>query len=125
MDIDAPGPSKSAKPTRTSTAGSVRVASSAPPSPTFSPIDLATVAPRPRIRARIRAIDPVVPTASLPIPLHPIDNPDELLLAIRNVRNTVSANVADINMRITSFSSEMNSALDLLEDKVRAARSRP
>ena len=53
-----------------------------------------------------------------------IDTSDELLLAIRQVCNTVQLTASDISARVAVFLAEVYGALDDLEDKVRAARSR-
>jgi len=121
MDIDPPVPSKAAKPAPGSTAGSsVRVASSST-SASISPVDFTSLTPRPRPRPRPRLITTSVDVASSS---SSIDDPDEILLAIRQVRNTAQSTAADINARVATFLTDVYGALDGLEDRVRASRSR-
>lgn len=120
MDIDDPVSSKAAKPASGSTAGSsVRVGSSTA-SAAISSVDFTSLTPRPRPHPRPR---PVAASMSISSSSSSVDNSDELLLVIRQVRNAVQSTAADINSQVAIFLADAYRALDDLEDKVRAARS--
>lgn len=117
MDIDNPVPSKAAKSTSGSTAGSsIRVGPSTS-SEGVSPVGFTSLTPRPRPR-------PVAASMSIASSSSSVDTSDELLLAIRHVRNTVQSTASDINTRVATFLGEVYGTLDDLEDKVLAARPR-
>jgi hypothetical protein len=95
MDIDDPVSSKVAKPASGFTAGSsVRVGSSTA-SAAISSVNFTSLTPRPRLHPRPR---PVAASMSISSSSSSVDNSDELLLAIRQVRNTVQSTAADINL---------------------------
>lgn len=114
MDVDNPGPSKAAKPTSGSTAGSSVRISSSTVSAAVRPVDFTSLTPRPR-RPR-----PIATSISVASSSSSVDNSDELLLAIRQVRDTVQATASDITTRVATFLTESYLALNVLEDRVRA-----
>jgi len=100
-----------------STAGSSIRISTSTSSEGLSPVDFTSLTPRPRPRAMAAPMSVASTSSSV--------NPsDELLLAIREVRNTVQLTASDINSRVAIFLAEVYGALDSLKDRVRATRLR-
>ena len=92
--MDDPVPSKAAKPSSGTTAGSSVRISTSTSSEGLSPVDFTSLTPRPR---------PIAASMSIASSSSSIDTSDELLLAIRQVRNTVQLTASDINARVAVF----------------------
>ncbi len=123
MDVDVPGPSKVAKPTRLATAGSLHATSSAgSPPPTLSSVDLSSLTSRPPRPHRLRITSsvpslPLVGTSipsRFPAPSAPLSIPaaEALLLSIRRVRT-----------RVNEFAAEVYSDFNDLKDLVRESHA--